>query len=181
MIRINLLPVRAAKKREAGKLQLGIAVIALLVAAGANHLWHKSEQNKLEAVREEVGKVQREIRRLEEIIGQVKDIEERKEQVNRKLAVLDELRAGKTGPVKMMDSLATLIPTAVWVERFVESGSALTIDGHAARHEDLAAFISALNESPYFEDIRLRQANLQSRGDRRSVRFTITGRVTYTA
>jgi type IV pilus assembly protein PilN len=182
MIRINLLPVRAAKKREVGKVQLAIGVLIIGAAGGGNYFWHQHEQDKLTKVRQEVEKTQREIKQLEEIIGQVKDIEQRKEQVNRKLAVLQELRAGKTGPVKMLDSLATLIPTEVWVEKFVEAGSNLTLEGHAVRHEDLAAFIAALNESPFFKNVQLRQANLQgTRGERQTVKFSITGQVVYTA
>ncbi len=180
MIRINLLPVRAAAKRELGKIQIFLGVLVVLAAGGANYAWQGSQQKELERLQNQVREVQREIRDLEEIIGQVKDIEERKKQVNQKLEVLDELRAGKTGPVMMMDSLAMLIPTEVWVERFTESGLSLTMDGNAARHEDLAAFISALNESPYFRNVQLRSASLQTRGtDEKYVRFSIQGQVVY--
>jgi type IV pilus assembly protein PilN len=181
MIRINLLPVRAAKKKELGKVQIALGLIVVLAAGGGNYAWHVSKQNEIERIRTQIARTQQEIRQLEEIIGQVKDIEERKAQVERKLKVLDELRAGKTGPVMMMDSLATLVPTEVWVERFNEAGGTLQLDGRAMRHEDLAAFISALNESPYFTSVQLRQATLETRDGRQTVRFTISGQVVYTA
>ena len=181
MIRINLLPVRAAKKRELGRIQIAIGVMVLLATGGVNYFWQQSEEKKLADVRRQVDRTKAEIRQLEEIIGQVKDIEERKKHVGEKLAVLDELRAGKTGPVMMMDSLAMLIPTEVWISRFTESGLSLSLDGEALGHEDLAAFISALNESPYFKDVRLRQANTQRSGDRPVVRFSIEGQVVYQA
>ncbi len=181
MIRINLLPVRATQKRELGKIQIAIGAMVLLAAGAGNYFWKESEKNKLEHVQGQVERTRKEIRDLEEIIGQVKDIEERKKHVGEKLAVLDELRAGKTGPVMMMDSLAMLIPTEVWISRFTESGLSLSLDGEALRHEDLAAFISALNESPYFKNVQLRQATTQRRDDRTIVRFSIQGQVVYSA
>ncbi len=179
MIRINLLPVKAAKKRELGITQLVMGLMVIVVAAGANWMWQKREADILDEISREVRRTQEDIRELEKIIGEVKDIEQRKEQVEAKLDVLTDLRDRSTGPVKMMDELASLIPNEVWISRFNEAGMDLSLDGEALAHEDLAAFISALNRSPYFENIELRSARLQGSGDEKTVRFSITGRVVY--
>lgn len=183
MIRINLLPVRAAKKKEQGQLQLAIAVVVLAGAIGGNWYYYSGKQQALQDAKSDVAKTKKKIAELEQIIGEVKDIQKRQEDLQKKLDVIAKLRKQKTGPVKMMDSLATIVPKEVWLDSFVEKQGAFSMQGEAMSLGDLARFLSALKESPYFKGVELKSSNLVKAGkvERNVVKFSLTGNVEYAA
>ncbi|WP_141593737.1 PilN domain-containing protein [Myxococcus sp. AB056] len=145
MIRINLLPVRAVKKREMGRQVLVLFAVVLIGAGVANYLWYDNRESELVAHQQGVAAAKAKIVELEKIIGEVKNINTRKAEVEKKLAVLDSLRKGRKGPVRMMDALASATPKKVWVKTFAETNNAVSIDGSAVSHDEVAEFMRGLN------------------------------------
>lgn len=145
MIRINLLPVRAVKKREMGRQVLVLFAVVLFGAGVVNYLWYDSRETELATHRQGVAQARAKIAELEKIIGEVKNINTRKAEVEQKLAVLDSLRKGRNGPVRMLDALASATPKKVWVKSFVETKNAVAIDGSAVSHDEVAEFMRGLN------------------------------------
>ncbi|GHG64488.1 PilN domain-containing protein [Comamonas sp. JC664] len=145
MIRINLLPVRAVKKREMGRQVLVLFAVALLAAGVGNYLWYADRDGELQAQRRAVAATRTKIAELEKIIGEVTNINTRKAEVEKKLAVLDALRKGRNGPVRMLDALASATPKKVWVKTFTEANNAVSIDGSAVSHDEVAEFMRGLN------------------------------------
>src|SRR3954462_14751518 len=120
MIRINLLPVRAAKKREFGRQQLLLFVLLLVLAAIGNFFWYGRVSNELASLDKQIVSTRAEIAQLEKTIGEVKSIKDDKKALEDKLKILDTLKKGRTGPVKVMDELATIIPQKVWLVDYLE-------------------------------------------------------------
>ncbi len=145
MIRINLLPVRAVKKREMGRQVLVLFALVLLGAGVGNYLWYADRDSELKRQYAAIGQTRAKIAELEKVIGEVKNINARKTEVEKKLAVLDALRKGRNGPVRMMDALASATPKKVWVKGFAESANAVSIDGSAVSHDEVAEFMRGLN------------------------------------
>ncbi|MFP2960130.1 PilN domain-containing protein [Myxococcus sp. 1LA] len=145
MIRINLLPVRAVKKREMGRQVLVLFAVVLIGAGVANYFWYANRESELATHQQGVAAAKAKIAELEKIIGEVKNINTRKAEVEKKLAVLDSLRKGRNGPVRMMDALASATPKKVWVKSFAESKNAVSIDGSAVSHDEVAEFMRGLN------------------------------------
>src|SRR3954470_15225704 len=101
MIHINLLPVRAKKKREFGQQLLvlfGVLVVATLIG---NYLWYRSVDDTLVNVTRQIDGTRAQITQLDKTIGEVKTIKEDKKALEDKLQVLDTLKKGRTGPVKV--------------------------------------------------------------------------------
>jgi type IV pilus assembly protein PilN len=145
MVRINLLPVRAVKKREAGRqIFILFAVIIAGVVAG-NALWYSSRNSVYDRNQQQISATEAEISKLEKIIGEVNNISKRKKEVEEKLKVLDQLRRGRTGPVKLLDALATAVPKKVWLASYEEQGGQVKIKGNAISNDDLAEFMRGLD------------------------------------
>src|SRR5207253_10500245 len=140
MIFINLLPVRAAKKREFGRQQLVLFVLLLVLAGIGNYFVYNRFESELRSLDKQIVDTRAEIAQLEKTIGEVKSIKEDKKALEDKLKILDTLKKGRTGPVKVMDELATLIPPKVWLQDYSESGGGVTMTGQAASYEDLSTF-----------------------------------------
>ncbi|HEX8908105.1 MAG TPA: fimbrial protein, partial [Anaeromyxobacteraceae bacterium] len=74
MIRINLLPVRVSKKKEAGKNQLIFFALAIVFALVCNFWWSRSRSEEMASREDKVKRTRTEIAQLEKIIGEVKNI-----------------------------------------------------------------------------------------------------------
>lgn len=145
MIRINLLPVRAVKKREMGRQVLVLFALVLLGAGVGNYFWYSDRDSELKRHRAGIAQTRAKIAELEKVIGEVKNINARKTEVEKKLAVLDTLRKGRNGPVRMLDALASATPKKVWVKNFTEASNSVSIDGSAVSHDEVAEFMRGLN------------------------------------
>ena len=180
MIRINLLPVRISKKKVAGKQQLLFFALAVVFVLICNFWWNHSRAATVAAREERLKRTRAEIAQLEKIIGEVKNIKAQQAAVKDKLAVLDKLKAGRQGPVRMLDELSTLIPKRVWLRKFDEKSGAVTFEGAAGSIEDVSSFMTALRRSEYFTSFELKRTTAKQEGKYRLVEFTITATVNYT-
>ncbi len=180
MIRINLLPVRVSKKKEAGKQQLVFFAMAAVFALICNFWWSQSRTQDLAARTEKLKRTRVEIAQLEKIIGEVTDIKAQQAAVKEKLAVLDKLKAGRQGPVRMLDELARIIPKRVWIRKLDEKAGAVTLEGGAGTIEDVSAFLSALKHAEYFSSPELKKTAARNDAKFKVVDFTMTATVNYT-
>ena len=113
MIRINLLPVRAVKKREMGQKQLVLFGLVFVIVGIGNYYWYSETAKQEERLRLDVQRTEKEIADLNRIIGEVQNYEKENKALEEKLKVLDTLKRGRIGPVKMLDAMATSIPKNV--------------------------------------------------------------------
>jgi type IV pilus assembly protein PilN len=181
MIRINLLPVRVSRKKAAGKQQL--ILFALLVVAGfvGNYVWAQSRTSDLKTRQQKIAKTREEITQLDRIIGEVKNIKEQQAALREKLDILGQLKAGRTGPVRVMDALATLTPKRLWISKFEEKVGAATINGQAATIDEVSELMSALKGNPHFATVELTKT-ASAAGPGKSVDlvdFTLTAAIVY--
>jgi type IV pilus assembly protein PilN len=183
MIRINLLPVRVSRKKAAGKQQL--ILFAVLIVAGfvGNYFWAQSRTSDLKARQQKVAKTREEITQLDRIIGEVKNIKEQQAALREKLDILGQLKAGRTGPVRVMDALATLTPKRLWISKFDEKNGTATMIGQAATIDDVSEFMSALKGNPHFGAVELaKTASAAGAGKGKTVElvdFTLTASILY--
>ncbi|WNG20102.1 PilN domain-containing protein [Cystobacter fuscus] len=145
MIRINLLPVRKKVKQEAGRQILALFALVLLGAGAGNFFWYSDRDGVVVKQKEGIAQTRKRIADLEKTIGEVQHINARKAEVEKKLAVLDELRRGRSGPVRMLDALANSIPKKAWIKSFIEDRGAVSLVGSAVSHDDVAELMRNLN------------------------------------
>jgi type IV pilus assembly protein PilN len=183
MIHINLIPARQGKKRELGRQQLVLFGLVLAIGGVANYLWIGHEQDDVDARRQTVAKIQKEIAALDAAIGEVNSITKEKKDLEDKLQVLDTLKKKRVGPVKVMDSLAQVVPAHVWLTSMEEKGGAVALDGLGMTNDDVAEFMRELKRSPYFKNIVLKKVQTQETTGAISqvVQFQITCSVSYSA
>ena len=163
MIRINLLPVRASKKRELGRQQIVVLVAVLAMAGAGNWFWYSQKDTEVSRLDQRINSTRDDIAKLEKTIGEVKSITAEKKALEDKLKILDNLKKGRTGPVKVMDELSSIIPARVWINDYTEQAGGVVMHGSAVTYEDLSTFVKKLKGSKHFTDVVIRHAN--QRGD----------------
>lgn len=152
MIRINLLPVRASKKREAGKQWLALFAVVTVVAVVGNYLWYADAQRRHQAIKQRITRYQADVNTLNTIIGEVKNIKAEKQAMEEKLAILKKLRDGRTGPVRVFDELSNILPERLWLRSWDDTGGVITVAGSGLNHEEVSVFLTNLKTSKFFSN-----------------------------
>ncbi|NMC73627.1 MAG: fimbrial protein [Geobacteraceae bacterium] len=155
MIRINLLPVRAAKRKETARQQIIVSLGAIAILVLLSFLVYSYLMVKISSAKEEISRSEQEIAELKAKIEKIKDIEKLKAEVQKKLDVLSQLRREKTGPVQRLQTLSQSVQEKIWLTNYAENGTQITINGIAFNEELIAAFMKSIEASTDFEKVEL--------------------------
>jgi type IV pilus assembly protein PilN len=155
MIRINLLPIRQARKLEAARLEFSLVIAGGIAVLLLSALGWGAFQVQLTGIQNENTAIQAEIDRLAADVAKVDEMEKFKAELQRKLTVIADLRASKSGPVHMLDEIAMATPEKLYLTRLQEKGGELSLSGVSVSNEVVAQFLRALDDSPYFEQVYL--------------------------
>jgi type IV pilus assembly protein PilN len=156
LIKINLLAVdRERSKRKAkfafgDKVTVGCSLILVMTALLVGW-WYWSLQNESKDIDQQIADAQRETVRLQSIIQQVQQYEERKGQLQQRVTLIETLRKGQTGPVHLLDQISRSLPDMMWLTEVKQTGSDVLIDGRCTSLTALSDFVSGLENSNYFE------------------------------
>jgi len=165
MIRINLIAeAQKPKGREkavartpgAGVLgqnvlMLGVVALAVVVLAWR---WYglASEHRGLVA---EIARAEQEKERLQAIIKKGEDYKAKKDLLQRKIALVSQLKRNQSGPVHLLDEVSKQLPDFLWLDNMTESGWAVQIQGKATTYNAVSNFYNNLTGSRYFENVVL--------------------------
>jgi type IV pilus assembly protein PilN len=178
MIEINLLPVREARRKADLRQQallLAGTLIGSVALSGAVHAWMVG---RTVSANHQVRKLEQEIAKFGSQLQQVEDFRRKKAEIEQKLAVIDQLDRSRSGPVHVLDELAIHTPDRVWLTKVRSEEASLSIDGVSLDNELVALFLTALNESPYFDAVELQETKLVERDRLKLNSFKIRARLT---
>lgn len=154
MIRINLVaaqtPHKARTPIDAGqKIALGGSLILVLAAAFVGWSYWSLGQEAAQIERD-IEARQREEARLVQVISEVRDFEARRERLQQRVTLIEELRRGQTAPVHILDQVSQALPDMVWLTKMTQSGYDITIEGNCLSLTALSDYVGALEHSRYF-------------------------------
>ncbi|MFL6237275.1 MAG: PilN domain-containing protein [Thermoanaerobaculia bacterium] len=174
MIKINLLsegkrPAAVRKKSAGAKLEgsdvgqwmliAGIAIGLLGIAAA----WYVQDQ-KTKAKQTEVAAAQREVDQMASVIKEVEDFKEKKAELERKIGIINDLKANQRGPVRVMDYVSRALPELLWLDAMSMKSDSITVEGRAFNTNAVANFIDNLDKVPEFDEPSLKGTDLQAGG-----------------
>jgi len=178
MIRINLLPVREAKKKASVRKQgvfLGIgAAVGLVLAI----LWNVAVSAQAKSKQAAIARANVELAQLKETRAEVDRYTKEKKEIERKLGVISNLEANRTGRVRILDEIATRIPERMWLEEMTLKGTEISFQGVSIDAEIVAEFLTSLSDSDLFEDVELEETSLKEQNGLKLNVFKVHGRVT---
>jgi type IV pilus assembly protein PilN len=158
MIKINLLAAerKAVKKKlpfQAGQ-NLTIMCGLILVVAGLLIGWRYWQLGAESArIDQDISNAQQETARLHSIIQQVQQFEQRRAQLQQRVALIEDLRKNQAGPVHMLDQISRALPSMLWLTNVKQSPdpNEVLIDGRATSLTSLSDFVANLEASGYFK------------------------------
>jgi type IV pilus assembly protein PilN len=131
MIQINLLPVREAR-RAADLRQQGMQMLlVMMVVATGIGFTHSRLSDKISESKHRMSQMERDIKQFKPQLDQVAAFRKKKSGLERKIGVIEELDRARSGPVRVMDELATHTPERLWLTKFSTSGKNITMTGES--------------------------------------------------
>jgi len=163
MIRINLLPFRAARKKENVRRQVSIYVLSVGFLFIVMAYFFLQLNSTLNGLKEEEQRLQAELKTYEATIRRIAELEKQIKEIRTKLDVIKELEKNKTGPVHLLDEIATAVPRdRLWLTSLKESGGILTLTGTAMDNETVALFMTSLEQSDHISTVDLQSSRLRN-------------------
>jgi type IV pilus assembly protein PilN len=159
MIRINLLPRDREKSRqraprtpgESGQRITVACTLILAIAALGVAWWYWTIRKDVARLDDEIAAAEHETARLQTLIIQVRQFEERKAQIQQRVTLIEQLRKGQSGPVHLLDELSRSVPEMLWLLTLETKGSDVTIEGRCMTLNALSDFVDNLAKSGWFK------------------------------
>ncbi|MBF0370711.1 MAG: PilN domain-containing protein [Magnetococcales bacterium] len=178
MIKINLLPYRDARRQ---KVMQGILIFWFLMAAagaGAAYGVDYTINQEIDAKKQIRKKNDHQIDKLNEKLGEIKDIKAKKEAVQALLDTIERLQQARFLQVHVLDELSRAIPPKVWLMRLTTREQLLELTGKAQSNAMVADFMNNLNASPYFSQVKLSKILSDTEGEHKVKRFILKAEIT---
>lgn len=174
MIKINLLPYRASKKKETLTQQLIIMAFVLAAAIAAAGVYYSITLTKIATTKKAIQASEEEIVTLKKKIGEIDNLKKLKADVQKKLDILNQLRKGKTGPAIRLARISDIVPEKMWLTRYQESGASVSISGLAYNEEIIAEFMRSIQSSQEYGNVELQVSEQQEISGIKLKRFDLT-------
>jgi type IV pilus assembly protein PilN len=180
MIRINLLGVERKQTRRAATFDIGKRVtlacsLILVVAAAGIAFWYWSLTQASAQVDADIIAAKQQQARLTPIINEVAKFEERRTQLQQRVALIEQLRKGQGLPVQLLDHVSKSVPEMLWLTKMDQKGLAeVTIEGRSTTMIALSDFVANLGNSSFFKKpVEIVQSKAEDRSGVELVEFTV--------
>ena len=163
MIRINLAPERARRRRVGLGLNLnfslpafnlgwlfGIVYLVALLGVGGYWWMLKLSEDRL---RSEIAAAKREIDVLRVQIGQENKNKEMATELRKRIAIIETLTKNQGRSILLVDAFASAVPAELWITVIEEKNASLKITGAATSPVAVSTFMSNLRTSGKFKDV----------------------------
>jgi type IV pilus assembly protein PilN len=163
MIRINLLPFRAARKKENIRRQLTIFALSVVFLFVVMAYYYMKLSTTMSNLTKEEQRIKVELAGYKKTIERINNLEKRIAEIRKKLDVIKDLEKKKTGPVLLLDQIAMAVPKEkLWLTSLVEKKGKLTLNGTAMDNETVAVFMTNLENSELITAVDLKSTRLRS-------------------
>ncbi|MDX2496733.1 MAG: PilN domain-containing protein [Desulfobacterales bacterium] len=180
MIRINLLPYRAAQKKENIRRQISIFILAVIMVVVILLYYNMSLNNDIDALNTQIKNTKSMLAQVEQQAKKVDEIKKAFDRLKQKTDVIKSLETNRKIAVQLLDNMTTLVAENVsisqseasadsdskpvkrlWFTNFQENGDQINLRGIALDNKTIADFMSRLEASNLFMNVNLKTIKQQ--------------------
>ena len=156
MIRINLLPFRAARKKENIRRQISVFLLSFFLMLAVLIYYNIHLGGRIKDLRTDVDATRNEVAKFQKITKQIEDIKNKLAVLEKKTEVIRKLETNRFEPVEMLDNMSgKLIANRMWFTSFNDQPQNVRIDGIALDNKTVADFMTRLEGTGLFGSVRL--------------------------
>jgi len=183
MIKINLLPYRVARKKEIITKQAFIGALPLLVTCLIICFLWLSINAETKQVSKDIVTVQEKIKQSTLKMKDIETFKAQKETLAKKMDIIKTLQKNKSGPVRMLDDIATCLPGNVWLTKLDQKDTMLLLEGMGLDNLSISRYMVKLEDSASLSDITLGEIKTDtksaSKGGKILKSFKLQSKVVY--
>ena len=152
MIRINLLagdrgrPKRGVEVDLAQKVTIGCTVILVATVVLIGWRFWSLRQDSAQLT-QELAAADQELQRLAPVLERVLAFEAQGAQLTERVALIEQLRHGQSGPVRMLDEISRSLPDGLWLLELRQEDEEVFVVGRARTLTALSDFMANLEDS----------------------------------
>lgn len=175
MIRINLLPFRAARKSENIRRQVSLFLLSLILVVLVMGYLQISLTSKIGVLNEQISSTTAELSKYKKQAKEVDKIRKTLSNLQKRTDVMKTLDKNRREPVKLLEAISELIiPNRMWLSSMIITASSIKLTGTALDNKTTADFMKRLEGSEFFGSVRLHAIAHKMAQKQRMKGFTIT-------
>jgi len=155
MIRINLLPHRALKRKA---LQRQFFVVSAMVAGMGAAIWLLVHTLYADQIENQLGRnkyLEDQIAILDKEIEEIKKLREQTQQLLARKKVVESLQSNRAEVVHLLDELVRQLPDGVYLKTVKQTGERVSVTGYAQSNARVSTLMRNFESSPWLEQATL--------------------------
>jgi type IV pilus assembly protein PilN len=138
---------------------IGLLAVGLVLAGGYWFITKRTLSNR----QEDVAARKVEAQKLEDIIKEVENFQKRKDSLQSRIDLINQLKQNQKGPVRIMGRISQDLPDLVWIETMKMDQGKVSLSGKGLNPNAIANFVENIKNDPYFEEPQVGAINEASR------------------
>lgn len=149
MIRVNLLPHRA-EKRKAQQIQfIAFSVIAIIVGIMIVGFVHVAIMAQIDNQERRNAYLNKEIVILDKQIDEIKKLREQTKSLLARKTVVENLQSTRADVVHLLDQMLRILPDGVYLKSLKQSGNMIALVGYAQSNARVSTLMRSIEDSPW--------------------------------
>lgn len=173
MAHINLLPWREEERKRKKKEFITVTASAAVMMAVVGLVSYVVIAGMIEYQNSRNEFLKGEIRKVDEKIKEIKDLEKKKEQLISRMRVIEQLQGNRPEVVHVFDEIARVVPEGLYISSIKQAGRVITIQGSAQSNARVSALMRSLEASDWFASPSLSVISTRQNGATKSREFTL--------
>ena len=178
MIRINLLPHRAEKRRAKQLQCVALSVISLVLGALIVGFVHVAISTQIAYQERRNAYLTQEIAVLDKQIEEIKKLREQTQSLLARKNVVENLQATRSDVVHLLDQLLRILPDGVYLKTIKQSGYRVSLIGYAQSNARVSTLMRSIEDSPWLDSPTLIEIHVATVGGMRVSEFSLNFNLT---
>jgi type IV pilus assembly protein PilN len=173
MIRVNLLPHRA-EKRKARQLQFVLlSIISVVLGAVLVGFVHVAISTQISYQERRNTYLKQEIAVLDKQIEEIKKLREQTQALLARKTVVENLQSTRSDVVHLLDQMLRILPDGVYLKSLKQTGYKISIVGFAQSSARVSTLMRSIEDSPWLDTPMLIEVHATTSGSTRLSEFSL--------
>ncbi len=151
MMRINLLPHRAEKRRAKQVQFIALGVISVVLAGILVGVVQVAIDAKIAYQERRNAYLRQETAVLDKQIEEIKKLREQTQALLARKNVVEGLQSTRSDAVHLLDQMLRILPDGVYIKTLKQSGDKVNMVGYAQSNSRISTLMRAIEDSPWLE------------------------------
>jgi type IV pilus assembly protein PilN len=178
VIRINLLPHRAEKRRARQIQFIALSVISVALAALLVGVVQVAIGTQISYQERRNTYLKQETLVLDKQIAEIKKLREQTQSLLARKNVVEDLQSTRSDVVHLLDQMLRILPDGVYLKSLKQTGNQIALDGYAQSNARVSTLMRAIDDSPWLDSATLIEIHASTAGGGRINEFSLNFNLT---